>query len=69
MAKIKQALIDEHIKMGCPCPECGSEMIEGQEVNIEGPTATQECFCTACYAEWIDSYKLEKVTITAKSEK
>ncbi|MBC8741702.1 hypothetical protein F6X40_34640 [Paraburkholderia sp. UCT31] len=46
-----------HRKPNC-CPRCGSEDIEGDEVNIDGRTATQECGCNECETVWEDKYQL-----------
>lgn len=41
------------------CPICGMQQTEGKEVNIEGRTATQECYCLCCSSGWIDTYIFE----------
>jgi formate dehydrogenase maturation protein FdhE len=43
---------------GGHCPNCGSEWIEGKEINIEAGTATQKVHCSACGEEWYDVYNL-----------
>lgn len=41
------------------CPKCMSDDgIEGGSVEIDAGTATQECWCGECGAEWTDIYKL-----------
>lgn len=39
------------------CPKCGSDQIEGHDVDIVGTEALQACNCTACEASWGDVYK------------
>jgi transposase-like protein len=45
-------------KLGCHCPQCGSEDISGGEVNIDAGTAYQEMSCDSCNATWNDQYDL-----------
>lgn len=45
-------------KGGSICPFCGSTEIEGDGVEIDGPTATQEVSCGSCEATWFDTYAL-----------
>ena len=40
------------------CPECSSEEIEGDSVEIEDGEAIQEVTCIHCNAIWYDVYKL-----------
>lgn len=41
------------------CPKCGSDNIEANHWNNDGGlTATQECGCLNCDAEWLDVYNL-----------
>jgi Zn finger protein HypA/HybF involved in hydrogenase expression len=41
---------------GTKCPKCRSEWVEGDSWNVEYETATQECHCSACGANWYDVY-------------
>ena len=43
---------------GNRCPFCGSEEIEGSEVNIDSGYALQEVICQTCDSMWSDVYKL-----------
>ncbi len=45
-------------KGGCRCPACGSDDVEGEGVSIGAGSATQECGCNQCEAEWADTYLL-----------
>lgn len=42
----------------CHCPHCGSEDVEGGEVNVDAGGAWQEVTCNECGATWNDVYKL-----------
>ena len=55
--------LKQHIADNECCPYCGADCshIEGQEVNINGPFAEQQCTCSACRCEWIDVYELALV--------
>lgn len=48
-----------HIVYNDCCPSCGYHIFEGEELNVEGPEVTQECFCS-CGAQWRDVYKLSR---------
>lgn len=52
----------EYVKhKGTKCPWCGSNDIEGAEVNtgLDGAIgAEQEMLCLNCEASWYDHYKL-----------
>lgn len=39
------------------CPECGSDSIEGDGVEIDGDFAYQPCHCNECGHEWTDAYR------------
>ncbi|MDK9702476.1 MAG: hypothetical protein OEL20_05000 [Sulfuritalea sp.] len=49
-------------KGGGVCPSCGSDQIEGNSVNIDGPTADQRVSCLDCDADWTDFYRLAGYT-------
>jgi hypothetical protein len=38
------------------CPACGTVMVEGESVSIEGPNAIQQVSCLACDAHWTEVY-------------
>jgi hypothetical protein len=40
------------------CPHCGSDEIEGHEIETGGGSATQEMSCSVCDATWNDLYRL-----------
>lgn len=46
------------------CPVCGFDQTEGKSVDIDGGTATQECYCLKCDAKWYNTYTLRETTIT-----
>lgn len=43
---------------GVRCPNCGSENIEGQGVEVDQGSCYQPCGCNDCDAEWNDVYQL-----------
>ena len=43
---------------GAFCPACGSDEIEGSEVNVEGDGAWQPVSCQSCGASWNGLYRL-----------
>lgn len=45
-------------KAGTQCPSCGSDDMDGGEVNIDAGYASQEIRCLTCDAEWTDTYRL-----------
>ena len=46
---------------GIVCPNCGSEDIEGDSVDIDVQHATQPLHCLVCEEEWDDLYTLTGV--------
>ena len=38
------------------CPVCKSTAVEGGFVAIDRNAATQQCYCNACNAGWVDTY-------------
>jgi len=53
---------------GCKCPQCGSTNIDGEGVEIGEGTATQECGCNNCAAEWYDRYALTGYSLIEEGE-
>lgn len=43
---------------GVRCPACGSDDIEGKNVEIDAGSAGQEMTCTTCNSRWEDNYIL-----------
>jgi transcription elongation factor Elf1 len=43
------------------CPYCGTEQIEGGNIDIDNCQAWQEIHCLECSKEWIDVYSLTDV--------
>ena len=43
---------------GGNCPVCGKHNLEGESVDIDGGSATQEMYCTDCESSWTDMYTL-----------
>ena len=43
---------------GTHCPFCDSAAIEGDSVEVDNGTATQEVVCLSCGKAWNDQYKL-----------
>lgn len=43
---------------GYICPNCGSDNISGEGIDIIGNEAQQDCVCSDCGASWIDVYTL-----------
>lgn len=50
---------------GVRCPQCKSEDIEGQHIEIDESTATQtvDCLNPTCGLRWTDSYRLDSFRI------
>ncbi len=40
------------------CPQCKSNAVEGDGVEITAGGASQECYCLDCDATWIGLYEL-----------
>jgi len=55
---------DAYLEDNGACPVCNHWDIEGYEVTIDGNTAVQTVKCNQCEARWLDTYKLERVTLT-----
>lgn len=53
---------------GVKCPFCGSEDISGEEVNIDGGSASQSVSCMECNASWNDHYHLGGYEIDERPE-
>ena len=43
---------------GTNCPVCGSDNIEGEEVEVLAGSARQDVYCLECDATWTDVYSL-----------
>lgn len=43
---------------GLYCPQCGSQDISGEGVEVDEEGATQEVTCSACGAAWDDHFRL-----------
>lgn len=43
---------------GNKCPSCEGKNLEGNSVEIDGGTASQEVSCNDCSSEWLDLYEL-----------
>lgn len=53
--------ITEYVmRKGVCCPRCRSEDIQGNEVDIDEGTASQEMTCSNCGFEWLDVYTLTR---------
>lgn len=50
------------------CPKCGSNQIEGQEVEIMPGSARQDVSCLECDAEWAEFYTLDHFSFYEKSD-
>lgn len=50
---------EQHIAAGAnKCPYCGSEYINGGQVEIDSGQAAQPVDCSDCAKEWVDTYVL-----------
>ena len=49
-------------KGGGVCPKCGSDQVERDAVDVDGPSASQKVWCLNCDAEWRDVYQLSGYT-------
>ena len=57
--KQKDNDVKDYVKAGgVVCPVCGSESVEGDGLEVDAGTATQEVNCTECKATWEDRYTL-----------
>lgn len=43
---------------GLRCPLCGSENLEGSNIQVDAGIAWQNIICEDCEANWSDIYKL-----------
>ena len=43
---------------GARCPYCNGSDVQGDEINFDGGTMSQEISCGHCNARWIDIYRL-----------
>lgn len=43
---------------GNNCPHCGSDNIEGEHLEADGPSAFSNVTCKDCHAEWKEVYEL-----------
>lgn len=59
----------DHLKYGNVCPFCGSEEIEGEQLDVNGTAATQQCYCHACDGVWTDTYQLKSAVLHTEKEK
>jgi hypothetical protein len=51
--------VKEYIKNGGRrCPYCGSDEIEGDDLDFEAEGIYQEVYCLDCENEWYDIHKL-----------
>jgi len=56
---------DKYLKSGgSACPFCESNCIEGDGMDVDGPTGTSNCRCGKCGEEWIDTYELSNIEQT-----
>lgn len=44
------------------CPNCLSDDIEGGSMTVSGNLAHQEVGCNECNAEWVDEYRLHRIS-------
>lgn len=56
-------------KKGGICPVCGSDQVEGDDIDITGDCAFQDMGCIDCDAEWRDEYKLVGYMLYERTEK
>ena len=56
---MKRLTQKQYAKQG-GCPFCGSDQIQGAEINMEGLECWQEISCTDCGREWYDIYELKR---------
>jgi hypothetical protein len=42
---------------------CGSDVVEGEGVDINGSQASQECSCLVCGAVWTSRYNWSSFTL------
>lgn len=45
------------------CPECGSDNVNYDEIQVGDPYTSQEAFCQDCDCEWWEFYRYEKTDI------
>lgn len=45
----------------CHCPFCRHAQVEGESIEVEGSTASQEVHCLKCQRYWRDIYTLTGV--------
>lgn len=45
------------------CPKCGSDQVEGREVEIIRGTARQDVSCLECEAEWAEFYTMDDFSL------
>jgi hypothetical protein len=44
------------------CPKCSSESVTYEPVEIDGASASQECFCNDCNNHWFEVYKFSHIS-------
>lgn len=54
---------------GTKCPNCGSQDIESQEFEFDGPSAWSFTHCHTCEAEWTEQYQLTGYANLTSKEK
>lgn len=60
--KLTQEQVAAYVKAsGAACPYCGSQQIEGGNVQVDCGGAQQEITCNHCRAQWTDAYTLDGV--------
>lgn len=50
------------------CPNCNSDMVEGEAIEIQGTAAVQPMSCLDCNCEYTDIYKLDHQEIHTSEE-
>lgn len=48
------------------CPKCGSDQVEGHEVEIMPGSARQDVSCADCEAEWAEFYVMNDFSFYGK---
>jgi transposase-like protein len=62
MEKLTEKMRKEYVEYdGYNCPYCGSEYIEGGEIDYEGNHHFQNIKCSSCKKEWTDIYTLTSI--------
>ena len=50
------------------CPECGSDDLTWDHVDIDDPYAHQPVFCDTCGCRWQTNYKFDSYTVVSHGD-